>query len=87
MKYDPTAVPEGMSTFPLATPFNTFKTKELPIWVFDASNTLNVTLPSLGVPAGLFTSAEREIPSPEFLLKVAVASDRVTVVAAPETFS
>ena len=87
MKYDPTAVPEGMSTFPLATPFSTFKTKELPIWVFDVSNILNVTLPSLGLPAGLFTSADKEMPSPEFLLNVALASDGATVVDAAETVS
>ena len=85
MVYVPTGVPAGRNAFPAAVPPETDITNGPAICVSDPFKTVNVTLPSLTVPAGLLTVAESEIPSPLFSLKLAVASEVAMVVDAALT--
>ena len=54
------------------------------IWVFDPFKIVNVTLPSLIVPAALLTVAESDDPFARVSLNVALAPETATVVAAAE---
>ena len=82
----PTGVPAGSDAFSVA-----FAQDGDDDWARDLDSraffTMKLTLPSLGVPAGLLTVADKAIPSPPISLKLVLPLEGVTVVEAALTVS